>query len=412
MPQETRTYVPTRSYDLQLKIKDKDYTNDLYQLRLVSSVNSPYQIIKMSLFVDPNDAILERLYGKDPLKLIIRLIGQTKYVKEDVNFDLMFVKGSMQLGSKKSLSVGSNQKERSTFNIIAICRLPFKTMTYPVNEIYSNTTVTEVLQDLVSKTGATLEIDSQGINEEKIDQLIIPQTTLKKSIDYLDKRFGIFLGPSIYYCNFDNKVHIKNIASKVKMNQTFTIYQLSTDLKSDEIIKKCTDGKNFYTYSSIDTSYSGNVKLSVHANTERFIMTPRDQLFHVLAKNTKEVASQYGIIYQNNIKQEKFDSDDILENREKTNEDPCAYETSEVFAISNISKNLSNLSTISISLERNLPVLNLLNIGEAVKLNSQIVEFTELSGKYVLKNTSIEFAKEREWRNTCKVDLIRTNQTL
>jgi hypothetical protein len=412
MPQQERTFVQSRSYDLQLKIKDKDYTNDLFRLNLVSSVNAPYQIVKMSLFVDPTDAILERLYGKDPLKLNIKLMGETEYIKEQVDLDLMFIKGSFQLASKQTLSVGSGQKERSTINIIAICRLPFKTMTYPVNEIYSNTTISEILNDLVSKTGAKLQLDSEGINDEKIDQVIIPQTILKKSIDYLDKRFGIFLGPSICYCNFDNKVYIKNIASKVKMNQTFTMYQLPTDSKNDTIIKKCVDGKNFYTYSAINTSSSGNVKLSIHAGTERFIMTPRDQLFHVLSKDIMKVAGQYGIIYQNNVREDKIDFDDILQNRERTTEDPCGYETSETFAISKISKNLSNLSTISISIERNLPILNLLNIGEAVKLNSQIIEFTDLTGKYILKNTSIDFSKERDWKCTCKVDLIRTNQTL
>lgn len=409
MPQQERTYVPTRRYDLQLKIKDKDYTSDLYQLRLVSSVNSPYQIFRMNLFVDPNDIILDRLFGKDPIKLNIRLLGDVEYVSEQVDFNLMMVKSSFQIDSRRAVSSENEQSERTTFTVTAVCRNAFKTVTYPVNQVYSNTTVSSVIQDLAEKAGAKLELDSQDLNNETIDQLLVPQTTLKKAIDYLDRRFGIFNGATICFCRYDNILFIKNISSKVKMNQAFTVYQLCTDIENQETIKKCDDGKNFYTYSTIDTNYSGNAKLSVEAKTERYIMTPKDQLYYVLEKDVKDTSNKYGIIYQN--KKVEFD-DDALSDREKTFEDPCGYETSEVFAIAKISKYVSNLSTISLMLERNLPILNLMNVGEAVKLNSQIVEFTDLSGKYVLKSSDIEFHKQRDWQTTCRIDLIRTNQTI
>jgi len=408
MPQQERTYVPTRRYDLQLKIKDKDYTNDLYQLRLVSSVNSPYQIFRMNLFVDPDDIILEKLFGKDSMKLNIRLLGDVEYAREQIDFNLMYIKGSFQINSRKTLSMDAGQKERSTLTITAVCRDAFKAISHSVNEVYSNIIIKEILEDLAGKAGVTLKLDSEDINSERIDQVVIPHTTLKKAIDYLDRRFGIFNGAAIYFCSYDNKLYVKNITSKVKMNQTFTLYQLATDIENEEIIKKCDDGKNFYTYSTIDTNYSGNIKLSVEANRERYIMTPKDQLYYVLEKDVKDVSSQYGIIYQN----KKVEFDESLNSREKSFEDPCAYETSETFAIAKISKYVANLSTISVMLERNLPILNLMNIGEVVKLNSQIIEFTDLYGKYVLKSSDIEFYKQRDWQTTCRLDLIRTNQTI
>lgn len=137
-------------------------------------------------------------------------------------------------------------------------------------------------------------------------------------------------------------------------------------------------------------------------------MVPKDQLYYILEKNVKDVSSQYGIIYQN----KKIDFDDNLSDRQKSFEDPCGYETSDVFAIARISRSVSNLSTVSIDIERNLPILNLMNVGEAVKLNSQIVEYTDLSGKYVLKSSDLGFNKQRDWQTTCRLDLIRTNQTI
>jgi len=409
MPQTERAYVPTRRYDLQLTIKDKDYTSDLYQLRLVSSLNSPYQIIRMSLFVDPDDIILEKLFGKDPIKLNVRLLGDDEQVSEQVDFNLMYIRGSFQINSRASVSGSQQNKERSTFTITTICRDAFKTVTFPVNAVYLDTTVKGVIEDLASKSGASVEIDSQDANSEVIDQLVIPPTTLKKAIDYLDKRFGIFSGAGVCFCRYDNKLFVKNITSKMKGNQTFTVYQLSTDIDNYEVIKKCNDGKNFYTYTPIDTNYVGNEKFSVEAKTEHYLMTPRDELYYMITKDVKDVSRQYGVIYQSN----KIDSDDsALSNREKSFEDPCGYERSDTFTIAKIAKYTANLATMSILIERNMPILNLMNVGEAVKLNSQIVEFTDLSGKYILKSSDINFHKQRDWQTTCRLDLIRTNQTI
>jgi len=412
MPQQTRTYVPTRRYDLQLKIKDRDYTSDLYQVRLISSLNSPYEIFKINLFVDPDDIILEKIFGKDPIKLSIRLLSETQYPKEQLDFDLMYIKGGFQIDSKNTLSLKAGQKERSTFSITAVCRRSFQIITYPVNEVYENVTIKEVIQDLADYAGGTLKIDTKDINSEKFDQLIVPQTTLLKALHYLDKRFGIYSGAAVYFCDSNNTLFVKNITSKMKMNQSFTIYQLSTDIENTELMKKCSDGKNFYTYETIQTNYASNTKLSVSASTERYIATPRDQLFYLLAKDVKDVSQKHSLMYNRSNGTSKVESDEILESRERTFEDPCSYETNDIFAISKISKYFANLATVNVALERNLPILNLLNIGEAVKLNSQIIEFTYLTGKYVLKTCDLYFEKEKDWQTVCKLDLIRTNQII
>jgi len=408
MPQKERTLIPSRRYDLQLKIKGLDYSNDLYRLRLTSSVNSPYQIVSLDMFIDPNDIILERIFGRDPLKLNIRLLGDVEYISEQIDLELMYIKGGFQLGMKNEYSE-IRQSDRSSFNIIAVCRNPFKTITYPVNEVYLDTTIEGILEDLVSKSGSTLQIDKEGLNDEKIDQIIVPSTTLYKSIQYLDRRFGIFRGACVVFCRYDNKLFIKNITSKTKMNQTFTVYQLASDSPDNtKIISSSLDGHTFYTYDKIDTRYSNNVKFSVAANIEKYIMTPKDQLYYVLEKNLKDICSENGVIYQN--KNVEFDS--ILEQRETSIKDPCAYETSDTFVVAKMSKYIANMSTVSVNLERNLPILNLINIGEAVKLVCKTVEYIDVSGKYILKSTDIDFRKEKDWQCVAKLDLIRTNQTI
>ena len=101
MPEKDRVYTPTRGYDLELKIKDLDYSGDLNGLRIVSSLSSAYQIIFLNLFLDSDDIILDGgLFGQDPLKLTIRLLGQDENDKEQLEFELMYIKSIFDMPAK------------------------------------------------------------------------------------------------------------------------------------------------------------------------------------------------------------------------------------------------------------------------------------------------------------------------
>ena len=54
-----------------------------------------------------------------------------------------------------------------------------------VNDVFIAKTVRQIIQELVAKAkGATLQYDAEGENTEIIDQVIIPPTTLARSITY------------------------------------------------------------------------------------------------------------------------------------------------------------------------------------------------------------------------------------
>jgi len=82
-------------YYISLRIKDKDYSADLNRVRLVSSINSPYQILNLELFMDSNDIILTKLYGQDPIKLSIKLTREQSFVSEQLDFELMMIRNDL-----------------------------------------------------------------------------------------------------------------------------------------------------------------------------------------------------------------------------------------------------------------------------------------------------------------------------
>lgn len=411
MPEKDRVNVAQMSYDVELRIKDLDYSADLIQFRITTSLSSVYQVVGLDLKIDPGDLILEDgAMGEEPIKLKIHLYGQEKEIIDSWEIELMFIDGAVELPLRPTLTEDSQaHKERVIFSMTTLARQPFKTMTTLVNEVYEGTTLRSVIEDLASKTGAIIKTyDSGGENKETIDQIVIPPTTLTQAIKYLDREFGLYDGPYTLFCQYDNKIEIKNLSKKMKQNQTFTVYHLANDEQTDEIIDKSVDGKNFYTTSPINTDYIGNNKYATLSKNINHIVKPKDSLFKIISKDLDDVAENYGLI--DGKFNPKIDSN--IEGRTRYHIDHIGYNETETFANAKISRQISNLNFVSLNLARNLPVLSLINVGEPVKLVTRSSEYISLGGKYILYSSDLHFSKVRNWDIVAKINLIRTNKTI
>jgi len=380
-----RQFSPSRSYEFELKIKGTDYTPDMYAVKIASSVTSPYQVVIMSLHVDQNDIILDGVYGQDPCKLSVRLLEQQSEVVmpiEQVDFDLMVVQFDFPLASKDQLSEGK-QKDRTPITITTVVRP-------------------------VGKVGADISYDTDNMNEEKIEQIVIPPTTLYKTIQYLDKTFGLFADVPVYFCDHENKVHIMNISARLKKSQKLTITQLASGMDSKDIIEKTVDGINFYTYDQIETWYKGNATFATLAQKIKHVVKPKDTLSHTVEHTLDGISADHGLIHKNT----KVPVDSNIAERETFYIGHTGYEYTEEFASSMMAKRIASLSTISINLEKNLPILPMISTGEVVKFVTKTSEFVDLSGKYILKSSELMFSRKGEWDSTAALYLIRTNKTI
>ena len=415
MPEQAgeRVFLNTRSYDCQVIIKDTDYTADLDKVRIVSSLTAPYQSIYLDVFIDQNDIILSKLYGQDKIKLKIRLLEQTKFVKEQIDFELIYISSNYSLVMKEQLSEGK-QKDRIPVSILAVPRIPLRTASTFVNKIYFNKTAKEIIEDLTSSfTDASIDVDTDGVNDLNIDQCCIPPTTLIKAFSYVDRTFGVFDGPYVHFIDRDNKIHIMNLNKKFNKDQAFTVYHLAQRSGAEDIIDKCNDGKNFYTLYPINSDYSGNTMYSILAKKQRFIVKPRDTLFHLIEHDMDNIISEYGAIWKN---PKSYVDEEIIKDRTKYYIKDTGYDYDDSFSISTLTKILSQMSSIDILLERNLPILKLMEIGRNVKLVEQHNELTDISGKYILRSSDLSFKKGddsgADWEATAAIKLIRTNKTI
>lgn len=423
MPEKNeRSYIPNKLYEVKVKIKDLDYTNDTIEVVIASSLNTAYQIIDITFSLDPNDAIVEDIFGGEPIRLSITLFSETIYPGPRIDIELLYLNSGFELTEKDKMT-GTTLKDRTNFTVTTVARNPFKTMSSLVNGVYIGKTLNQIVTSLATDIGATVSYDSDDQNTISIDQVCIPPTTFYKIIKennrqnddifdgYLDQRFGLFSGSAGVFCQYDNKVYIKNLTSKLRKNQTFTVHQLASGENAkivDKIYDQSLDGKVFYTYDSIHTSYAGNAKFGDLGSSIRNIVRPKDTLTAILPQELVDVASSSALLYSSRNK--KLFIDSASERTKYYNED-TGYEQDLTLFNSQFGRSLSTLSSISLNLERNLPLLNLINVGECVKFKPHTVDYIDFEGKYILWSSIISFMKEGpDWQTTAQINLYRTNK--
>jgi hypothetical protein len=335
----------------------------------------------------------------------------------------MYVSSSFPLTEKSEMSMGS-QKDRSPLTIVTVARQPYTIMNSLVNKVFIGSTLSSVISSLASDISATVEYDTDGQNKEPIDQLCIPPTTFYKVIKehtrndpdvfdgYLDQRFGLFDGTPGVFCQYDNTVYIKNLTSRLKKAQTFTVYEVASmrDQKEmDRILKESLSGNVFYTYDTIQTDYSGNAKFAKLATSLRHLVRPNDTISAILAQELEDVAETYSLHYQSKSISSPLYIDPAITRTRYYNEDTGFNLVPTIFN-SRFGRTVADLSTISINLERNLPVLNLINVGECVKFKPKTLEYADFEGKYILWSSVINFVRPAGWETTATINLVRTNK--
>lgn len=410
-----KVFQQTRLFKVELSIKGKELTNDLRTVKIISSLKTGYQIVHITVELDPNDVIMEDIFAGNPIKLKIKLIGVEKenIPSESIEFELQYWDSNFQAPSKNQTTTSTQQyKQRTAIGIYTVCRKPFKTMTTQINQKFENKTVREIIEEFVSsKTEAELHYDSDQENQDKIPQCFMPPTTVYKMIRSLDNNFGLYeSAPSnLGFCQHDNKLYVQNLKARMKKNPTFTIYHLAqNDRENPNIIKKCNDGKKFYTYGQLMNTYTGSKKINAMGSNIVYISYPKDKLYKKLEFKIKDLFNEVGLIDGDGQYKEDKNTDNT---RKRYVTSHSGNEDSETFAKAKLAREIMGLSQIQIGLEKSLKVLNLMKVGEPVKIKTKSAEYKGLGGKYILYASDISFSKEsNEWIVSCVITCIRTNQ--
>ena len=419
---ESSIYAPSRSYKMLLMIKGAEYTNDLVGIKITSSLATGYQIVVLTIRLTPQTVILEQLFGQDPIELTISLIDQDESkILEDMTFKLMLLNSEFEIAVSEILTIDT-QRDRATFNLVTVTRAPFQIMsanteclfsTAPGNEgdWFGNKTVKKMIEIIVDKfcPNAILEYDTDNVNESEIDQMFIPPTSMYKAIKLIDSNYGLYTGALAVFCDYKNSLKIMNLSERIKKNYTLWIEHLTTDHTEDDVTKSAYDNTYFYTYDNVYTNYVGNSRYGILGSTLNHIVLPSDHLYHVITHELNDIFTEYGVLGSGGST-DFIDSKASKRNSYYIENNGDEYE--ETFAIAKMSRKLSDLSRVNLSVERGLRIENLIRIGETVFFHTKTIEHQDLIGKYILYSSNLIWNKEGEWQTTANLELIRSNRTI
>ena len=401
------------NYNISVTIKDYKADDDLQSLRIVSSLATGLQIFTIGIIYETNSAIIDDILNKYPIKLSINLRGpqdeQPSF--EHIEMELQYVKHNFAVSEgRPQMSNQSYLPDRMMVQIIAVSRKAFKTVTQIVNDVYEGKTCKQIIQDLSSKTQAEMIYDTDDENTEQIEQVVIPPSTFYNAIKYLDDNYGLFKGVSnLGFCQYDNKLYIQNLTKRMTKNQTFTISKLASDSdETGEIISKTTTEKWFFTVGSLQTSYEGSAAITAEGKNVIHIVHPDDKLYDTHKQDLPQLCKDYGA---NCGQATDISLDPNINDREVYVVNHSGDNNSDVYSKVQFGRKIIGMAQVECGIRDSMYLLNLMKVGEPVKLIPSTLEERQLGGKYLLKSSDISFIKSGQvWATSAHLSLMRTNK--
>ena len=402
-----------KNYSIELYVGKKDITKYVYSVRIINNILSAWPIVSIRLGMDCNDIILEDIYGQKEIFLKIVLNTEAAEPQETINFHLLYLQSNVDLIPKITQSQKQYDLQPIEFSAIPIYSMNLMAMF--INEIYQDAdgpkTGIQIIKDILSKYSFSYQIDDAGSVTTAVPQTIIPPMSFKQMVDYIDKYNGIYNGPLFYNCFHDGTFKMWDLSQKIKRTSVFKIYQLSSGGTAPDVtdnIFKETLTKNVYiTSESIQTIYHSNANILKYGFNMIHVLHPDSSLYDLKSKTSDNIVSEYGVI--NNGK--RFIFNPLLKIRKKYDYFTSGARGDDVVT-SNSSSNLAKISTLQITLKKDIKLQDILRIGEPITFEPTTLEYMRYSGKYILESYDIQFSMlgSDNWDSLCQLRIFRTMQ--
>lgn len=421
------TNLGLKTYEVKVRIKDLDYTNDIVGLTIISTLASAYQMIDVSLYLDPADVIINELFGGESIKLSVFLLRELGLTEKIFDMDLIFLSSDFTFAERAQMSEQKSW-DRTIVTIHTIPKKPYKSMTSLVNSVFIGKDLNTIITSLASEVGlSSVLYDTEGRNTTVVDQVCIPPTTFYKIVKeatagdkdifngFLDQRFGLFEGVAGVFCDYNNNLYIKNLTNRIKMSQTLTIYQLASmrdgekKTEFERILEEMEEGNVYYTNDVLESDYYANAKFGTISTDIKHIVKPANKLYTIITQDLEDVAKKYSLVYTSQGQTPDFFIDPSVSRTRYYNEDTGNEEEKTIFN-AKLSKSLADLSTIEVNIERNIELNPVMSVGDCVKFKPLTVDYQKFEGKYILFRSQIELVRKNNWLATASLVLIRSNK--
>ena len=119
-----RLWSPLETYELILKVGSEDLTSDLISVKIVSTIDLPYQHVILELLYNSNDVITKKIFGQKSIQLTINLLSTSRFPLESVTMELVYLESNMDLQSQIAVPTGK-QVDRKLISITTVPKNAF-----------------------------------------------------------------------------------------------------------------------------------------------------------------------------------------------------------------------------------------------------------------------------------------------
>lgn len=419
--------MPTRNtrrlrpeYFIDVTIGETSFNSELMKMSVFSSIKSPFNYVTLTFKSDPKKFLIEKIYGREPIKVSIHLTTEQMQLIENVEMELLFLKSNIPIAPEPQQAMQSTP-DPAKIQVLTVPRKATYYINVIVNKVFLNKPMYDVISGLIEQTGAKPDILKSGINPHVIDQIVIPAIPFNKAIGYIHEKWGICSGPLQYFSHFsEDKIIVRDLSKSIKEQEQLIIHQLALDGKTAEVIKKCTDGINYYTRHFFRTTYDANIALSKIAYQVKHIVQPSDKLTDTVEYDVDELCKKHGII----SKSSNLIYDPSIKSSELFIQDSTGFESNPESCYQKISRLIPFLSKITLDVEGDMRLLNLTKVGFPVRFKTYTIENLDLDGKYILTYSKFTFDRDLKgrgsrtgklvgsdiWTTTCKLEIGRTTK--
>lgn len=403
-------------YDIDFKVDDFDLKMNLESVRILGSIWSVYHTVIVKFRLDSLEILENELYGQKECKITIKEMTEDKELLEQHELDLVVI-NSYSSGLPKRSNASEQEKHHALHDYhmyVCVPKKPYENMTQIINYLAQDTDAKspyDAANDLINKyiKDSQKELLDKNKNDTKLYQIAIPPQPFSSAMDYLNSRYAIFNGP-MFYANWfmDDTFCLWDLSKKIEENEEYTIHVLARGDKAEEDAIKEASEDSFYTYSNLRIKNNSGNMPAVKATFENvFVLKPRDALYKIQKYKFDEV-------FQSNAPKtgsDLFVHDSVKKTKSvwsrnifSAPEDGMASETS------NIAMNMLSASEIFFSLDRNLKFKNLLKYGTVIDLITEVADYVDYQGKYLVQTVHLHFSKNRAaYIARCDLSCIRSN---
>lgn len=410
------------NYTIKLKCGsvELDKEGTIQFVRMISDIGEFTPKISIALDVPSTSIVLNHIYGETQLELTISTIESVG--EESLVFNLIYMQSNVSLIPVTPLEeegVGSDPPQRIL--ITTYIKECYELMSTPVNTIYeeldgetAGMNPIDALKASLDEFGVTgYDIDNRGINEEVIDQLLVPPMTVATMIEYLHEKYGLYKGPLHRFCRWDAKeqkcvLKLHDYSQIIQDEAQISIFQLSASQddkqKEEQITEQNTEkfSQVFYTLNPVQSTHHTNMNLTKARYNKTQIIHPDDLLFHNIEYDMQKIADQYACT--------EFEKQLLVEESVKNSKKYCTdlkgFFRTEDALTSRMSNQIKNTFSIKVDLVRVLGFVHMIKVGYPAEFKPRPIGYQTYTGKYIIKSSDITWAKNQQYQWDCKASLV------